>query len=74
MNINIDKYFHMIPLWTSPIKLLVGATGWSYSEASCGEAMVLPVVPDPGPACPFPRRPKTTCSLRQGARHLKGID
>ena len=31
INISIDKYFHMIPLWKSPIKLPL----WSYPW-SCG--------------------------------------
>ena len=41
ININIIKYFHMIPLWKSPIKLPVelpvGATRWSYRwDPRCG--------------------------------------
>ena len=30
INININNYFHMIPLWKSPTKLLLWSYPWSY--------------------------------------------
>ena len=34
MNININTYFHMIPLWRSPIKLPLWSYPWSCPPAA----------------------------------------
>ena len=42
INMKLNEYFHMIPLWKSPIKLPVEATRWSYPQAArrCGHLQV----------------------------------